>query len=90
VIGIFMGTIWAYDFFWLFFGPEMTQEERDEEAEDTRRYERLKREGMSLSEIGSARARGEFKDGMGVGVGMDEEKGRAEEREDVVSEHIEN
>ena len=61
VIGIFMGAVWAYDFFWLFMGPEMTQAERNEEAEDTERYERLKKEGMSLTEIGSARARGEFK-----------------------------
>jgi SHS family lactate transporter-like MFS transporter len=61
VIGIFMGAVWAYDFFWLFMGPEMTQAERDEEAEDAKRYEILKKEGMSLREIGSARARGEFK-----------------------------
>jgi MFS transporter, SHS family, lactate transporter len=44
VIGIFMGAVWAYDFFWLFWGPEMRQEERDEEHRSTEEYERRRRE----------------------------------------------
>lgn len=98
VIGIFMGTIWAYDFFWLFLGPEMTQEERNEEADDAIQYERLKKEGMSLTQIGSARARGEFKS-IRTRDTMDEEKGQPEhmegdvarvESKEVSAEHIEN
>ncbi|CZR56423.1 probable sugar transporter family protein [Phialocephala subalpina] len=57
VIGIFMGAVWAYDFFWLFWGPEMKQWERDEEAERAMQYERLRMEGLSLQEIGEKRAR---------------------------------
>ena len=90
-----MGTIWAYDFFFLFFGPEMTQEERDEEAEATKHYERLKKEGMSLTQIGNARARGEFK-GLGMIDALDEEKGQRErdvvrvESKDLEIEQLEN
>lgn len=92
-----MGIIWAYDFFWLFLGPEMTQDERNEEAEDVRHYEWLKKEGVSMTEIGNARARGNFKNietgermdveskGAGVGDGV----GRIESKDENV-EHIEN
>ena len=33
VIAIFMGAVWAFILFFLFWGPEMSQEERDKEAE---------------------------------------------------------
>ena len=33
VIAIFMGAVWAYVFFFLLVGPEMTQQEREEEAQ---------------------------------------------------------
>jgi SHS family lactate transporter-like MFS transporter len=58
-----MGAVWAYDFFFLFFGPEMTQTERNEEAEAALHYERLRKEGMNMEEIGLARARGDFEVG---------------------------
>jgi SHS family lactate transporter-like MFS transporter len=99
VIGIFMGSVWAYDFFWLFVGPEMTQEERDEAAEDAMHYERLKKEGMSLTQIGSARARGDFKTVRTRNTLDEESKGQAEhmdrnvervESKDETAEHIEN
>jgi len=101
VIGIFMGAVWAYDFFWLFWGPEMEQSERDEEAEAVLHFERLKGEGMSLEEIGRNRARDE------VGWKGDDE-GRAKrvgdieapndylepqttiESKEVEAEHVEN
>lgn len=72
VIGIFMGAVWAYDFFWLFWGPEMKQWERNEEAETAMEYERLRREGWSLIEIGEQRARDKF-EGKGVEGGTGEE-----------------
>jgi hypothetical protein len=72
VIGIFMGAVWAYDFFWLFWGPEMKQWERNEEAETAIEYERLRREGWSLIEIGEQRARDKF-EGKGVEEGNGEE-----------------
>lgn len=52
VIAIFMGAVWAFILFFLFWGPEMSQEERDEEAEAAQRLERLRAEGVSLAEIG--------------------------------------
>src|SRR5690349_12644321 len=55
VIGIFMGAVWAYNFVMLFIGPEMSQEERDEEVEAALEFERLTQMGMSLAEVGAAR-----------------------------------
>lgn len=52
VIAIFLGAVWAFILFFLFWGPEMSQEERDEEAEAALRLERLRAEGVSLAEIG--------------------------------------
>lgn len=57
VIGIFMGAVWAYMFFFLFWGPEMSQEERDEEAEAAAQFERLRMEGVSLAQIGEMGAK---------------------------------
>lgn len=39
-------------------GPEMTQEERAEEAEQALEFERLRAQGVSLREIGISRAKG--------------------------------
>lgn len=64
VMGIFMGAVWAFMVFFLFFGPEMTQAERDEEAEAALRLERLRHEGVSLAEIGQQR----FLSGKGADV----------------------
>ncbi|KAI7236278.1 sugar transporter family protein [Hortaea werneckii] len=58
VIGIFCGAVWAYILFFLFVGPEMTQEERNEEAEQAKEYEKMREQGISLREIGIARAKG--------------------------------
>lgn len=56
VIAIFMGAVWAYIFFFLILGPEMSQEERDEEAEAASELERLRLEGVSLTQIGEKKA----------------------------------
>ncbi|CAG8097883.1 unnamed protein product [Penicillium salamii] len=52
VIAIFMGAVWAFVLFFLFWGPEMSQEEQDEEAEAALHLERLREQGVSLAEIG--------------------------------------
>lgn len=49
-----MGAVWAYDVIMLLIGPEMSQEERDDEAEAGLQLERLRKAGMSLSEVGAA------------------------------------
>lgn len=61
VIAIFMGAVWAYDIFFLFWGPEMAQSERNEEAAASIHYERLRKEGVSMADIGMSIARGELK-----------------------------
>lgn len=62
VIAIFMGAVWAFILFFLFWGPEMSQEERDEEAAAAMRLERLRAEGVSLAEIGQQQFRGKEMD----------------------------
>lgn len=59
VIAIFMGAVWAYLLVFLFLGPEMSQEERDEEAHAAKQFEELRRQGVSLAEIGVSRAKGQ-------------------------------
>ena len=49
VIGIFLGAVWAFIFFFLFWGPEMSQEERDEEAAAALHLESLRLEGVDLT-----------------------------------------
>jgi SHS family lactate transporter-like MFS transporter len=56
VIGIFMGAVWTYLFLVLLLGPEMSQEERQAEAEAAVHMERLRSEGVSLVQIGERRA----------------------------------
>ncbi|KAJ5094924.1 carboxylic acid transporter [Penicillium argentinense] len=58
VMGIFLGAVWAYILFFLFWGPEMSAEERDDEAEAAKYLEQRRAEGASLAEIGVMRARG--------------------------------
>lgn len=58
MIGIFLGAVWAYILLFTFVGPEMSQGERDEEAEAVLEYERMRAQGVSLAEIGAGRAKG--------------------------------
>lgn len=82
VIGIFMGAVWAYDAFVLFIGPEMSQEEREEEAEASLEFERLRREGMSLAEVGARRGNGKLE--------MEMADNEAAEKEMAMEERVEN
>ncbi|KAK2846376.1 hypothetical protein FQN49_005780 [Arthroderma sp. PD_2] len=56
VMAIFMGAVWAFLFIVLLLGPEMSQEERDEEELAARELERQRSEGKTLEEIGRERA----------------------------------
>lgn len=57
VIAIFAGAVWAYILLFVFLGPEMTQEERDEEAALTNEFEQMRAQGVSLAEIGAGRVK---------------------------------
>ncbi|KAK2594744.1 hypothetical protein QQS21_007542 [Conoideocrella luteorostrata] len=56
VIAIFMGAVWAFLFVLLLLGPEMTQEERELEAENSRHLELLRRDGIDLNHIEGIKA----------------------------------
>jgi MFS transporter, SHS family, lactate transporter len=62
VIGIFMAAVWCYQLFFLLIGPEMTQEERAEQAAEAVSYEKSRKDGANLEDIGVARAMGEEKE----------------------------
>lgn len=55
--GIFLGAVWVYILLFVFLGPEMTQAERNEEAEAVLEYERLRAQGVSLVDIGAGRVK---------------------------------
>ncbi|KXT03684.1 hypothetical protein AC578_5169 [Pseudocercospora eumusae] len=59
VIGIFLGAVWAYILLFVFVGPEMSQEERDEEALLVLEFEEMRARGVSLQEIGRSRTKEE-------------------------------
>jgi SHS family lactate transporter-like MFS transporter len=69
--------------FFLFWGPEMSAEEREEEAEAAKYLEKLRLEGVSLAEIGVMQAR-KVKGSEMPPQDNDEEKGN-----EAVTEHIE-
>ena len=80
--GIFLGAVWAYILVFVFLGPEMSQEERNEENALAQEYERMRGEGVSLREIGISRAKGVE---MSPAVTRDEKAG---EKDDI--RHIED
>ena len=43
-----MGAVWAHTLFWLLLGPEMTQEEREEQRVEAQEYEREIMNGRKL------------------------------------------
>ena len=61
VIAIFMGSVWAYQFFFVFLGPEMTEWERVEFAEHADDLERLRKSGMNMREIGEERVNAQMR-----------------------------
>lgn len=67
VIGIFMGAVWAYMLFWLVLGPEMSQEEREEQRLEALAWEEERKSGRSLAEMGAMRA----KDGLDGKMGAE-------------------
>lgn len=57
VIAIFMAAVWVYMLVFLLLGPEMSQEERAEYGAAADDIEKLRKEGISLAEIGANRAK---------------------------------
>lgn len=53
-----MGAAWAFIMFFVLWGPESSQDEREEEAALARQYEEMRSQGLSLDEIGARRAKG--------------------------------
>ncbi|EON70026.1 hypothetical protein W97_09292 [Coniosporium apollinis CBS 100218] len=79
VIGIFMGTVWVYMLILLLLGPEMSLEERAERAQEAKEFEEMRRQGVSLTEIGRRRALGE----KGMPNGETEPKREEQEKQGV-------
>ncbi|KAH8156734.1 hypothetical protein CIB48_g11509 [Xylaria polymorpha] len=57
VIAIFMAAVWVYILIFLLLGPEMTQEERAEYGAAADQIEKMRKEGVSLADIGAERAK---------------------------------
>ncbi|KAI1147801.1 carboxylic acid transporter [Nemania diffusa] len=81
VIAIFMAAVWIYMLIFLFLGPEMSQEERDQYAASANEIERMRKEGISLAEIGAERAK--------LGALGDESPGNTDFEKPTDVEHIE-
>jgi MFS transporter, SHS family, lactate transporter len=80
VIGIFMGAVWVYQIIFLFFGPEMSEEERAEYAASANELEQMRKEGVSLADIGIARAKTNMTNNT-AGTATGEKVGEAEQIE---------
>lgn len=57
VIAIFMAAVWVYQLVFLLLGPEMSQEERAEYAAEADHIEKMRKEGINLTEIGANKAK---------------------------------
>jgi SHS family lactate transporter-like MFS transporter len=57
VIAIFMAAVWVYMLIFLFLGPEMSQEERFEYGAAADQIEKLRKQGVSLADIGAQNAK---------------------------------
>ncbi|KAF2968763.1 hypothetical protein GQX73_g4789 [Xylaria multiplex] len=57
VIGIFMAAVWVYMLIFLLLGPEMSQEEKIEYGAASDNIVKMRKEGVSLAEIGAERAK---------------------------------
>lgn len=66
----------------------MSQEERNEEAEKAREFERLRGQGVSLQDIGVGYAKGKDVHDLAVAAGIDQEAESPGERE--ISEKVED
>ena len=77
VMAIFMGIIWAYQLFFLFWGPEMSENERMEFAEHADELERLRKSGKGMRQIGEERVRAEMQKVETNDSGSEGEKGES-------------
>ncbi|EGC41381.1 sugar transporter [Histoplasma capsulatum var. duboisii H88] len=57
VFVIFMAVTWAYMCLGMLLGPEISQEERDDEAQAAMQLYQLQRQGLNPEEVGQVRAR---------------------------------
>lgn len=57
VIGIFLGVVWVFMAIVTFLGPEMSEEERAECSASADYLEKLRKDGVSLADIGAQRAK---------------------------------
>lgn len=57
VIGIFLGVVWVFMAIVTFLGPEMSEEERAECSASADYLEKLRKNGVSLADIGAQRAK---------------------------------
>lgn len=57
VIGIFLGVVWVFMAVVTFLGPEMSEEERAECSASADYLEKLRKDGVSLAEIGAQRVK---------------------------------
>ncbi|KAL1961774.1 hypothetical protein VTN77DRAFT_1061 [Rasamsonia byssochlamydoides] len=89
VIAIFMGAVWAYMLFFLLLGPEMSQEERLEEAEAALSLEKLRLEGVSLVQIGEKRAVINNSPGDGGEELVERKNANVKDEEEIAVEHVE-
>ena len=74
VIAQFMGGVFAYQFFFIFWGPEMTESERMELQEEAESLEQMRASGVSLREIGENRVKVEMGKGIQSDVETNEKK----------------
>lgn len=72
VIGIFMGAVWAYILLFLLLGPEMSENQREEERMEAIAFEEERKSGGNLREMGIRKAR------QNVAVDIATEKQKAE------------
>ncbi|KAI0911764.1 carboxylic acid transporter [Ustulina deusta] len=82
VIAIFMAAVWVYILIFLFLGPEMSPEERDEYAAEADHIEKMRKEGVSLVDIGANRAK------LAIGTLSDEAPQFAHSEKPTDIEHI--
>lgn len=84
-----MGVVWAWMIVFTFVGPEMTEQERAEEAEHARNLESMRKQGMSMRDIGEEMARVAWEAEKGAGPepenGNEDEGGPVKE---VGAEHV--
>lgn len=80
--------MWVYILLFLFVGPEMKQDERNEEAKAVLEYEEMRSRGVSLKEIGAARAKMDKPEGEASELHIDSLEAQKEKGEKKHLEHV--